>query len=126
MAWQRSLFDWEKDQVRQLLEVVHDSCPALEKADRWVWKDVKVKEFSVKSGYEILRGVSEGDCSRMFKMFWRIKALPLAYVTAWMVLENKIVTKVNLFRRGIAIRSVLYCFCGLKEKELNHLFFSVK
>jgi len=53
----------------------------------------------------------------MFKMFWRTKALPSAQVTAWKVLVNKLATKVNLFRRGIAIRSVLCCFCGLKDEK---------
>ena len=36
LVWRRSLFDWEKVHVRQLLEVVHDSCLVLEKVDRWV------------------------------------------------------------------------------------------
>ncbi|XP_068491914.1 uncharacterized protein [Phaseolus vulgaris] len=49
LAWRRSLFDWEKVQVRQLLEVVHNSCPVLEKVDKCIWKDVKFQEFSVKS-----------------------------------------------------------------------------
>jgi len=57
----RSLFDWERVQVRQLLEVVHVSCPVLEKVDRWVWKFDKLQQFSINSAYGILRGVNEGD-----------------------------------------------------------------
>ena len=55
--------------------VVHDSCPVLEKVDGWVWKANKFQEFSVNSAYGLLRGVREGDGSRMFNSFWRIKAL---------------------------------------------------
>jgi len=57
---------------------VHVWCPVLEKVDRWVWKVDKLQQFSVNSAYEILRGVNEGDWARMFKLFWRIKALPSA------------------------------------------------
>ena len=59
----------------------------------------------------------------MFKLFWRIKDLPSSRVTAWRVLENKLTTKANLLRRGIAVGSVCCCFCGVSEEELNHMFF---
>jgi len=68
---------------------VHDLCPALENVDRWVWKDDEFLE-------------TKGDRSWMFKVFWRIKALPLAHVTTWRMLENKIATKDNLVRRSFA------------------------
>jgi len=42
------------------------------------------------------------------------------------VLKNKIVTKVNLLRRGIAVESALCCFCGVKDEEINHLFFDCR
>jgi len=45
LVWRISLFDWEKVQVRQLLEVVHVSCPVMEKVDRWVWKVDKLQQF---------------------------------------------------------------------------------
>ena len=126
LAWRKSLFDWEKVRVKQLLKVVHGSCLVLEKVDRWVWKDDKFQEFSVNLAYGILIGVHDGDWSRMFKLFGRIKALPSVQVTAWRVLENKIATKVNLNRRAIAVGSVFYCFCGVKEEELNNLSFDCR
>ena len=64
-----------------------------------------------------------GDWSRMFKLFRRIKALSSTQVTTWRVLKNKLATKDNLHRCGIAVGSVFCCFCGVKEEELNHLFF---
>ena len=96
--WRRSLFDLEKAQVCQLLKVVHDSCPILEKVDRWVWKANKFQEFSVNSIYRLLRGLYEGDDSRMFNSSWRIKALPSGQVTTWRVQKNRIGTKVELHR----------------------------
>ena len=38
-------FDRLMNQVSQLLEVVHDSCPILEKVDMWVWKDDEFQVF---------------------------------------------------------------------------------
>jgi len=57
----------------------------------------------------------------MFNCFWRIKAWPFAHVTAWRVMKNKIVVKVNLLRREIAVGSAPCCFCKVKGEELNHL-----
>jgi len=62
----------------------------------------------------------------MFKLFFRIKVLPSAQVTAWRVLENKLATKANLLRHRIWVGSVCGCFCGVSEEELNHMFFYYK
>jgi len=69
LAWRRNLYNWEKVQVKKLLEVAHNSCPVLEKFDRWIWKEDILQEFSVNSAYGILRGGHEGEWSGMFKLF---------------------------------------------------------
>ena len=51
--------------------------------------------------------------------------MPLAHITAWRVMENKIAIKFNLERRGVA-NSLLCCFCWEKEKTTSHLFFECK
>ena len=58
---EEAFFYWEKVHVKQLLEVVHVSCPVLKKVDRWVWKVDKLQKISVNSTYGILRDVNEGD-----------------------------------------------------------------
>jgi len=82
--------------------------------------------FSVKSAYGLLKGEGEEEDSRFYKSVWRIKALPLAHVTAWRVIENKVVAKVNLERRGIQIDSILCSLCRLSKESTNHLFFGCK
>jgi len=82
LGWRRRLFDWEKNQVSQLLEMVHDSFLDLEKVDKWVWKADMCLKFLVKSTYDILKGEFEGDHPQLFNSFWRIKALPLAHFVA--------------------------------------------
>ena len=67
-------------------------------------------EFSVNSAYGLLRGEIKGESSRMFNLFWRIKALPSFHITSWKVLENKIASKVNLARRGVIVDSIVFLF----------------
>jgi len=89
-------------------------------------KKNKSHVFSINLAYRKLRGRSEGVWSGMFCWFWKIKVLPSAHVTAWRVLENKIVTKANLLTREIVIESALCCLCGVKLKETNHMFFDCR
>jgi len=42
-----------------------------------------------------------------------MKVLPLAHVTAWRVLENKIVAKVNLVRHGVVVGNISCCLYGV-------------
>lgn len=62
----------------------------------------------------------------LYNKFGKIEVLPLAHITTWKVMENKIATKVNLARRGIVVDSLLYCFCRKKEETTNHLFFECR
>ncbi|XP_068483248.1 uncharacterized protein [Phaseolus vulgaris] len=114
LTWRRSLFDWKKVQVRQLLEVVHDLCVVLEKVDRWVWKVDMFKEFSINLAYGILRGVLEGDESRIVNLFWRIKVLPSAQVTAWRMLENLILRLIYI---NTGLRLEMFCAASLWLKK---------
>jgi len=56
LAWRISLFGLEKDQIRQLLETVHDSCSVIDIINGWLWKYVKFQVFSVNYVYKMLRG----------------------------------------------------------------------
>jgi len=82
-----------------------------DKVDKWTWKDVASFKFSVKSTYVFLKGDSEGEHQHFFKVFSRIKVLPSAHLVAWMVLENKIATKVNFVRQGIVVGDISCVAC---------------
>ena len=126
LSWRRSLFSWESDLVTQLLGVVHFSSPSLDSKDKWVWKDGDCIDYSVNSTYGFLNGTLKEESSSLYNFFWKIKALPLAHIIAWRVLENKIVTKVNLARREISVDSTVCCFCREKEEITNHLLFECR
>jgi len=97
--------------------------PEMETTNRWVWKNSKTTAFSVKFTYGVLRGENGEEDSRMYKFFWRIKAIPSIHVTAWRVIKNKMASKVNMERRGIGIESNLCCLCRMLKESTNHLFF---
>jgi len=40
--------------------------------------------------------------------------------------ESKIVIKVNLVRRGVVVKNIFCCLCGLKEESTNHMFFGCR
>jgi len=48
----------------------------------------------------------------MYEGFWRIKAQPSTHFTGWRVLEDKITSKVNLVKRGIAVENTNCNMCG--------------
>jgi len=65
-----------------------------------VWKDRKTILLTVKSAYKILKDFSQGMERDLFVDFWRLKAQPSTNLTTWRVMEDKIVSKANLVRRG--------------------------
>jgi len=70
------LFVWEEDQVSQLLETISSKRLQSEIGDKWIWKDSETTVFSVKFAYGLLKGEKGEEDSRLYKFFWRIKALP--------------------------------------------------
>jgi len=125
-SWRKGLFVWESEHVTQLLETVHLSSPSINFDDKWVCNDGDSVKYSVNSAYGFLKDLLEGDSSSLYNYFLKIKALPSAHITAWRVLQNKIATKINLARRGVAVDSTICCFCREKEEITNHLFFECR
>jgi len=69
LIWRRVIFEWEKLQVCQLLEVVQGSSSILTFDNRWTWQVGESLEFSINSTYGILREEIEEESSHMFKFF---------------------------------------------------------
>jgi len=126
LFWRNGLFAWESEHVTQLLGAVQLSSSSINLEDKWVWKDDDRVEYSINSVYDFLKSMLEGDSSSLYNYFWKIKALPSAHITFWRVLENKIATKINLVRRGVAVDSSICCFCREKEETTSHLFFECR
>jgi len=123
LDWRRSFFDWEKSLVEQLFQILQEVKLVFGEADSWVWKIEESQTFSVNSAYVQVRGVRGGGYSPVYSKLWRCKVLPSTLFTAWRLLENRIASRVNLVRRGVAVENPLCCLCGEEEESLCHLFF---
>ena len=77
--------------------------------------------FTVKSAYKILKEDVQGAERELFWGFWRLKAQPSSHFTTWRVLEDKIVSKANLAKRGICMTTNMCCLCGEREETTSHL-----
>jgi len=96
------------------------------KPDKWLWRDVDSKDFSVKAAYNILMGEESVVVDELLTKFWTLKTLPSTQFTAWRVLCNVIPTKDNLSRHGIHLMSDRCPLCGVEEDSVRHLFFECR
>jgi len=94
----------------------------IDKEDSWVWKDRETTLFMVKSAYKILKEYAQGAERDLFVGFCRLKAQPSSHLTAWRAMEDKIVSKANLVRRGICMTTNICCMCGEEEETMSRLF----
>ena len=108
VAWRRRLFVWEKALENFLDQVCQERCPSLGEEDRWVLKDGELPEYTVNSAYKCLRRCVEEENISVYNNFLRCKATPSTLVSARRVLENKIVTRVNLEKRGIMVDGIFH------------------
>jgi len=90
--------------------------------DRMVWVGEGTQEYTVKSGYSILIGVSSMQSSVSFKLLWSLSAAPLVIVGAWRILLDKLPTRINLARRGVQLANQLCPLCQKDVESIDHLF----
>ena len=116
-------FEWEKPLVSLFFPEFQGLSFDLEEVDSWIWKDGEFPIYTIKSAYNCLRRAREGENVSAYKKFWRSKVVPSTLVSTWRVLENKIVTMVNLERREITVKSLFCSLCGMEEENCRHLVF---
>ena len=91
----------------------------MEIVDRWVWKDSGATKFSVKSAYGFLRGEGSEEVSRRYNFFWKIKALPSVHVTAWRVMENKVLVRLIWREEESGFRVIcVACVGGTRSQQI--------
>ncbi|XP_021984763.1 uncharacterized protein LOC110880574 [Helianthus annuus] len=76
--------------------------------------------FNVKTVREDLCVTSE-DPSSGFVMTWNGWATPKANMLAWKGVEGRLLTKMELEKRGIHISNTLYPGCGYEQESVEHI-----
>jgi len=86
-----------------MMQLLREKRLGVDKDDSWVWKDDATTVYTVKFAYDVLKEDAQVNEKDLFQSFWRIKAQPSSHLTTWRVLEDKIVSKANLARRGVCV-----------------------
>ncbi|XP_024634465.1 uncharacterized protein [Medicago truncatula] len=122
--WRRRLFAWEEGLLGECVGRLVNSVLQVDVSDRWEWKLLPTKSYSVQSAYSYLTAV-DTNISEDFDQFLWLKAVPLKVnIFVWRLFMNRLATKDNLCKRNVIASSLLACVtsCG-KEEERDHLFF---
>jgi hypothetical protein len=127
--WRRRLFEWESTLFNELLLLIN-SASLTDAEDRWGWRPDEGKSFTVKSAYDIVSDMllpkeylsTAQDLS--FKVLWKCMAPSKVTGFAWLVLLDRVPTRVNLIRRQVIIDDMNQCcvFCGNSAETVTHLF----
>ncbi|GAU33506.1 hypothetical protein TSUD_386510 [Trifolium subterraneum] len=129
LVWRRRLFVWETNLLNELLMILNPITLS-DAVDQWGWRPENGEEFSVKSTYSLVydmlltKGNISQDQESAFKAIWKGPAPFKVSGFAWLVLLDKVPTRVNLIRRrAIQENGENRCiFCGDYAETVNHLF----
>jgi hypothetical protein len=129
LIWRRRLFEWENNLLQDLLILINSRLVS-NAVDRWGWKPEKGEDFTVKSTYSLVSDlfIARGEISigrqAVFKSIWKCSAPSKVAGFVWLVLLDRVPTRVNLRRRQIVLGEGNYCcpFCGEDEETTVHLF----
>ncbi|GKV04880.1 hypothetical protein SLEP1_g16977 [Rubroshorea leprosula] len=123
LNWRRSLHEWEKENLTEMLGLINKYHPFKDQKDSWEWNHNKEGEYSVKTAYDLLSNINDTSSIQMHKRTWS-KLIPTKISAfGWQALQNRIPTKLNLYQRGIVHDNSLKCgLCGDDIEDTNHLF----
>jgi len=82
--------------------------------------DGKNKEYTVKSAYEKMYGICNGEQLPFFQSLWKVKVIPSEFFFSWRVMLKGVTIKVNLRRKKVLLnnyghlRILTYTFGGAK------------
>ncbi|PNX76751.1 receptor-like kinase [Trifolium pratense] len=119
--WIRSLSQEELDWEEELNGKIQGLSLNFDGEDRWVWSR---GNYSVKEAYDsIMEGmVAEGQCNSA--VVWNGLVPLKVAVFVWRLIQNRVPTKDNLFKRGVLNESQIGCANGCEAVEsASHLFF---
>jgi hypothetical protein len=104
LVWRRRLFEWEKILLQEMLALLNSiSLSGVD--DRWGWRPKKGEDYSVKSTYDLVsdlfitRENIPLDRQSTFKAIWKCQAPSKVSGFVWLVLHDRVLTRVNLCRR---------------------------
>jgi hypothetical protein len=128
-SWRRNLFQWEKDLVKNLEDLL-EAVVLSSEDDSWSWLPDTGNGFSVKSSYKLLTGelmfdeVADLELVEVLNQIWESAAPSKVIAFSWQLLYDRIPTRDNLQVRGILGSEMPWeCVgCVGKVESSIHLF----
>jgi hypothetical protein len=128
-SWRRRLFVWETVLLEELLLALRPVVLSSAE-DSWGWRPEQGDDFSVKSAYKLVSGlltdtgILASDACSVLSAIWKCAAPSKVMGFAWLMLHDRVPTRVNLFRRRIITEDEDKCcvFCGEEMETVSHLF----
>jgi len=129
LRWRRELFVWETNRVLAMMERL-EGVVVWEGVDYWFWKPDADGKFTVKSCYLLLQnlwlddGVLSLEKALAFRELWKSRAPTKVLDFSWILLLDRIPTKVNLDKRRLLGNedSKRCVFCDTYDESTLHLF----
>jgi hypothetical protein len=126
LVWRRRLFVCEETLVEELFGVLQGAILS-DQEDRWSWKHDVNGDFSMKSTYSLVfnlmaeRESFSQDQATAFKAIWKCPAPSKVQGFSWMLLHDRIPSKVNLFRRNILhqVEDRVCVLCGNYDESVG-------
>jgi hypothetical protein len=98
--------------------------------DQLMWPHSKEGNYTVKSGYNILKhwqestspnSSSSNNQNNIWKKLWNLHTIPKHKMLLWRIIQQAIPVRSNLNKRGVPC-NILCPRCLLKEETIEHVF----
>ncbi|GLU15614.1 hypothetical protein SLE2022_320890 [Rubroshorea leprosula] len=124
LKWKRDLREWEKVMEKELLDAITPIQPNQGNEDKWLWILDSKAGYSTKSAYQFLTSRPHRTEEVPYKKIWNPLVPNKICTMVWQLVQNRIPTKFELFKRGVlSNESMLTCaMCEEDVETSNHLF----
>ena len=78
LGWRREWFEWENNLFQSFMVDLERINIDSRRVDSLQWMDGEDKEYTVKSAYEKMQGICNGEQLLVFQSIWRVKVIPSA------------------------------------------------
>jgi len=127
LGWRREWFEWEKNLFQSFMVDLERINIDSRRVDSLQWMDGEDKEYTVKSAYEKMQGICNGEQLLVFQsLYGGLKLFHHRFFFAWRVMLKGVPTKVNLRHRRVLLNNYGCALCGEQEESVSHLFFDCK
>ncbi|GKV45963.1 hypothetical protein SLEP1_g52987 [Rubroshorea leprosula] len=101
LQWRRRLFSWEAQEEAEIMKEIQETTIRIGKTDVWEWVHSNNGVYTTKSAYKALKMEVEQEQQGVnLQKVWNAMVPSKVSAFSWQLLQDKIPTKANLFKRG--------------------------